>query len=183
MNEMLNPAGPDGDQFMSEFMRNQRRIYYSIVSLIQSATDVEDVYQAVCMTLWRCRDDFDPDKGSFGAWAVQIARNEIRNFHRKHRRQRTRVLVSSELVDKLIEVEAENAEFIDEQAEALRQCLNRLDNEHRELIEKFYERNISIEELANTFKIARRTLYRRIDHIREALFKCVKRWVEGAALE
>lgn len=182
MSDKNNQPDSGDERFMIEFTRNQRRIYYTIVSVIHLHADAEDVFQNVSVKLWRARASFDPELGSFAAWAGAITHNEIRSFFRKHQRDRSRVVPDADLVNQILSVEAEHADFIDERVKTLRHCLSRLDDKNRALIEQFYDRRKTIDELADLFKLARRTLYRRVDQIRDALYTCLKRRGEVAAI-
>lgn len=180
---MANRSDSGDERFMIEFTRNQRRIYYTIVSVIHSHADAEDVFQNVSVKLWRSRESFNPELGSFAAWAGAITHNEIRSFYRKHQRDRARVVPDDELVNQMLAVEAKHADFIEDRVKALRHCLSRLDDKNRALIEQFYDRRKNIDELAELFSLARRTLYRRVDQIRDALYTCLKRRGEEAPVK
>lgn len=175
-----NPIGGD-DWFVAELTRHQRSIYVLILSAVHSRSDADDVYQSVCMTLWRRRVDYDPAQGTFKAWARGIARNLIRNYVRVENRRQKRIMFSEELTEQLLDIEAENTTLLEDRAEALRHCLGRLGAEQRKLIEHYYERRNTVAELAKLFNMGSRTIYRQVDLIRIALLKCVMRqWREGA---
>lgn len=168
------------DWFVQEFLRHQARIYGVIMSVIYSRDDAEDIFQSVSMTLWRKQADFDPQQGSFAGWAVGIARNHIRNYLREQKRKPGHVVFTEKLVDQLLETESVSAKLIgDERSSALQNCLSKLQEKQRKLLELFYGRRQSTTELAEAIGIARKTLYRRIDRIRAALQECVSRRLEG----
>ena len=175
-----NPIGGD-DWFVAELTRNQRSIYVLILAAVHARSDADDIYQSVCMTLWRRRADYDPASGTFKAWAKGIARNQIRNYVRTELRRQRRIMFSEELTEKLLDLEDGHASSYDGRAEALRQCLDRLQNEQRRLIERYYGRRNTVDELAKLFNMGSRSLYRRVDMIRIALLNCVMRqWRSGA---
>lgn len=167
------------DWFVNEFLTHQRRVYGVILSVVQSRDDAEDLFQTVCLTLWKRRADFDPQRGTFMAWAVGISRNQIRNYLRDERRRRERVVFSEALVEEMAELEAVHAEALDELGPALRACLGALRDQQRKLIQQFYERQKPVSDIAKSHGLGERTLYRRIDQIRELLLGCVHRRLRG----
>lgn len=176
-----NPIGSD-DWFVAELTRHQRSIYVLILSTVQARSDADDIYQSVCMTLWRRRGDFDPTLGSFRAWAKGIARNLIRNYVRVEGRRQRRVVFSEQLVEQLLETEAGHAGALDDRAEALRHCLQQLGEKQRRLIEHYYERRNTVDELAKLFNMGARTVFRQVDAIRLALLNCVTRRTRGGTV-
>ncbi|MEL7109184.1 MAG: sigma-70 family RNA polymerase sigma factor [Pseudomonadota bacterium] len=54
--------------------------------LCGDAARADDIVQNACLKAWDARDSFCPDKGSFKAWMMTIARNEFLQEIRKHKR-------------------------------------------------------------------------------------------------
>lgn len=177
-----NPIGGD-DWFVAELTRNQRSIYVLILAAVHARSDADDIYQSVCMTLWRRRADYDPASGTFKAWAKGIARNQIRSYVRTELRRQRRIMLSEELTNQLLDIEDAHASSYDERAEALQKCLARLQSEQRRLIEQYYQRRNTVAELSKLFNMGSRSLYRRVDQIRVALLNCVMRQWGGGVIE
>jgi RNA polymerase sigma-70 factor (ECF subfamily) len=51
-------------------------------------SEAEEIAQEVFMRLWRRSAQYDPQRGSFVAWFMMLARNHIRDAYRKEINQR-----------------------------------------------------------------------------------------------
>ena len=72
----------DRDDFAEQLVRNQRRVFAYIVTLLSNRDDAEDVFQSTCLILWRKWEEFDPGRDFF-TWSCGIAHNEARNLLRR----------------------------------------------------------------------------------------------------
>ena len=72
--------------FVEHFSEARRTVYAFIFVLVGNAADADDIFQEVCVVLWRRYDQFRPGT-NFLAWAKQIARNLVMD-HRKRRFRR-----------------------------------------------------------------------------------------------
>jgi RNA polymerase sigma-70 factor (ECF subfamily) len=71
----------------------------------------EEIVQDVFLTVWRRADTFDPERGTFRSWALQIAHNRIVNeLRRRSRRPRTAPSDDSFELDALPDGEPDPAE-------------------------------------------------------------------------
>ena len=73
--------------------------------------------------------------------------------------------------------------MLDDRAEALRNCLDRLKSKQRNLIIRYYQRRNTVAELAKLLNMATRTIYRQVDLIRLALLDCVMRQGRSGSVE
>ena len=89
------------EQFARAFVQYQDRVYGYIATMLPNRHDAEDVFQQTSLILWQKWEQFDPER-DFLSWACGIARNEVRNFLRRH--GRARVVLSERLMDELAEV-------------------------------------------------------------------------------
>jgi RNA polymerase sigma-70 factor (ECF subfamily) len=78
-------------------------LVFSIAARIVDASAAEEVVQDVFVTVWRKAEAFDPERGSFKSWILQIARHRALNELRKRHVRR------AEGEDKLAEVADERA--------------------------------------------------------------------------
>lgn len=154
-------------------MRDQNRIFRFIMSLTMNADEAEELLQQVSMTLWERWDDFDPERGVFFYWAVGIARNHMCNHVRQCMSRGKYVLFDTDLLEELANTQTENADFYEEQYQALSKCLEKLSPRRRSLVENFYGRTVSIADVASTHGLSRSALYRHLESIRKTLFNCI----------
>lgn len=64
----------------------QDRVYRMIAALVRDEHEREDVAQRVFLTAFRKLAQFNPDKGSLGAWLTTIARHQALNWLRARHR-------------------------------------------------------------------------------------------------
>jgi RNA polymerase sigma-70 factor (ECF subfamily) len=163
-----------GQAFLGLFLKAQGRIFAYILTLLPHRDDAEDVMQEASAFMWDKFDERNPPE-DFVAWGCRIAYFRIKEYRRKHRRQR--VTFSDEILEQLsgIMVEEPTALRLDERFEALAHCLGKLDRRDRELL---VER---LEEGATTLSTAERAgrsvdaVYKAMAKVRRALYECVER--------
>ena len=79
---MTDPRQSDGYDFGRLFVRDEARIYGYIRSLVVHRADAEDLLQETASVLWQKFHEFQPGS-NFLAWAMSIARFQVRHFRRK----------------------------------------------------------------------------------------------------
>lgn len=99
----------------------------------------EELVQAVLLRLWRQAHRYDPERGSVRTWVFTIARSTAVDLHRRRPRP-TEPL--PELTDRADELDRLL------RAEAVRAALDRLSDEHREVLELAYTRGLRQREIA-----------------------------------
>ena len=116
-----------------------------VLSLIHDRTAARDVLQEVNLTLWRKADGFAPGTNFF-AWACRVSQFHVMN----HRRSmaRNRLVFDDELCLQLAELQVEHAQANDRRAETLKDCLEKLPAEQRELVARRYAQDGSVQTLA-----------------------------------
>jgi RNA polymerase sigma-70 factor (ECF subfamily) len=153
MNEarpMRDPQETSGNgrqlqEFVRELTASQGRMRAFIVALMPGSPDVGDVLQETNLVLWNSRARFKPGT-NFVAWAFTIARLEVLHHRRRTQRQ-GRVLISVALQQKLADETplASNHEIY---LNALEECISKLSETQRDLIENRYEPGRSLEDHA-----------------------------------
>ncbi|MGH2615716.1 MAG: sigma-70 family RNA polymerase sigma factor [Thermomicrobiales bacterium] len=64
------------------------RLVYALAARSLGALEAQEIVQEVFLQLWRSASQFDPARGSFGAWFTAIARHRVLGGLRAQRRQR-----------------------------------------------------------------------------------------------
>jgi RNA polymerase sigma-70 factor, ECF subfamily len=151
--------------------RHQGALYGYIYSVVRNWADTDDLYQSVCLILWRRFDVYRPGT-SFFAWARQTARNQIGDFIRRKRAPR---YVTEELLDILTEIAAEPYDADTEAyLAALQRCRQKLDTTDKELLRLRYVEELNSTQIADRLHRLRPSISRSLNRIRRLLFKCME---------
>ncbi len=143
---MASRKSIDEAEFVNLLTRHQAAIYAYIVSLHPDRVAAQDIAQESSLVMWRKIGDFQ--KGTnFKAWAMRIAYWQTMAYLKKRKRS-AMTCFSDELLDLL----AEEAEFVldehDERRSALKRCLTRLPEGDTSLIQAHYQQGQPIRDLA-----------------------------------
>jgi RNA polymerase sigma-70 factor (ECF subfamily) len=168
------------DRFIERFLRSQDRIYAYIVTLLPNRADAEDVFQQTSLILWKKWQEFDPAR-DFVAWACGIAHYEVRNFLRKQP-DKARVYLSEDLLEEVGRLRSEQQDMLEARRSALRRCLDRLGQAHRELLERCYAGKDPIKVIAAARGQTPNVLYMTLKRLRRSLFLCINRTLAGEGL-
>ena len=140
----------------------------------------EDVLQEAYMHIWRAAVDYRASLSPPMAWMGLIVRSRALDFLR--RRASERLHLTQELDDYLndtLEGDAPNpmnTALASEQAWALQQCMNQLDNKQREVVSLAYLRDLSHSDLAVQLKLPLGTVKTWIRRGLEQLRGCMARF-------
>lgn len=167
--------GKSLQEYVSLITQHQWDLRRFILSLMPGSPDVDDVLQETNIVLWEKRKRFTPGS-NFLAWSTTIARFQVMRFRGMARRFQT-MPFSDEFVRDLADV------MVAEESErhlmtALEDCLGKLGERQRTLLEIRYTPGRSVKDYAaergTTAEVLRVTLHR----IRQALRRCVENTLE-----
>mgnify|MGYP002625967399 CR=1 FL=1 len=164
-------AEPDQQQFADLFAANYQRIYGFVYALVLDVHEADDVFQQVSLVLWEKFDQFEPGT-DFVAWANQIARYKVLDLRKKQ--SRDRLVFSEELQRELAQAAASLADD-DRRAAALKQCIEKLRDEDRQLISRAYGNDEPARAIANDLNRPLTSLHNSLRRIRTALLACIER--------
>ncbi len=171
----LKPGDPLTEtEFVAHLTSAQMSIYAAILVLLPDRALASDLLQKTNVTLWQKREEFVPGSNFF-AWARRIARYHVLNERRKFGRER--VMFDDALFKELVERQAsrdEEATELQPQVSALRKCLEQLKPEQREMIQKRYTPNGSVEELAQQTGKSEAAISQLLYRLREILRNCIE---------
>lgn len=154
--------------------KHQEELFRYIFALLPHEEDARDVLQETSVALYRKFAEYDPSK-PFLAWAYCFAYLEI--LKQRQRNQRGARLLKRELVDRLAREREQHEPVLHARLLALEQCLKDLPDADQELIRQRYQEKTRANELMHQFESSRRTLFRKLERIRRALFDCITRRV------
>jgi len=149
-----------------------RELFGFIFAMLQNRADAEDVYQQCAVVMWKKFSSFTPGS-NFIAWAIRIARYEIKDFIKSHRRRQ--VFFNDEILDAIaVTYQAEPSEVHKQRLEALAQCLDKLREQDRRLLKQCYMVNRDYRKIAESEGKSIAAIYKAISRIRKTLFRCIQ---------
>ncbi len=157
--------------FVELFVKNQRRIYGYILTLVPDCNEADDLFQQTSLVLWEKAEEFRPG-GNFSRWGCGVAQNIIRNWWVKKRRDRHRF--SDEMMDRIAAVRSEKSEWLDGALEALGACMEELKPSERELLDLCYAGQQSIRQVSERLGRTEGAVYQHLHRIRAKLLDCIE---------
>jgi RNA polymerase sigma-70 factor (ECF subfamily) len=153
------------------FARHHVRVYRFVLRLVGNPTTAEDLISEVFLDVWRQADRFE-GRSAVSTWMLAIARFKALSALRKKPDE---------------ELDEETAETIEDTADTpevalekkdkstvLRQCLEKLSPEHKEIIDLVYYHEKSVEEVAEIVGIPENTVKTRMFYARKKLAELLK---------
>jgi RNA polymerase sigma-70 factor (ECF subfamily) len=153
---------------------HQDELFRYVFALLPHEEDARDVVQETSVALCRKFADYDPDK-PFLPWAFSFAHLEV--LKQRERNRRGSRHLNRDLIETLARERERHGPVLQARLLALEQCLDALPPADRELVRQRYQRKAGTDELVRQAGTSRRTLFRKLDLIRRALFECISRRV------
>lgn len=161
------------DAFARLFAKHDRWLYAYLVTLLANPAHAEEVFQEVCVVLWRSYDQFELGT-DFVKWASVIAHNQVRRFRRESKR--IGFQLSDAACDLLAADAARGADLFDFRRDALRQCMGKLPTSDRQLVQQCYsDASGSFKTIAENLGRPVNTVYKALNRIRRNLHQCIDR--------
>ncbi len=161
-------------RFEEELKQTQVPILGYLVRLCGNLADARDLLQATNLTAWEKRENFEFGS-SLAAWMRAIALNHYRNESRKWKSRSTVPLLDSDL-EQMVETRHHERELEDARRRKLLQaCLDQLPDRQREVVEQFYLKGESLEEIGQVSKRKSNAVGQLLHRARQNLIDCVKR--------
>jgi RNA polymerase sigma-70 factor (ECF subfamily) len=169
--------GGDREAFRLMVLETQRELRMFIAAKAASLEQVEEVLQGTYVAAFEHLAQYRPTL-TFRAWLGAIARNQLVDRWRETRRfahlnrSAMEEMLAGELVDQL---EAEDlTDNSREQAARLAQCLERLPDNARAMIERRYQQGLPLPELARRFRRSTEAIGSALYRIRQGLRRCME---------
>jgi RNA polymerase sigma-70 factor (ECF subfamily) len=153
------------------FARHHVRIYRFVLRLVRNESTAEDLISDVFLDVWRQAGKFE-GRAAVSTWLMSIARFKALSALRR----RTEDELDDETAD-AIEDEADDPEVAlakKDKGAALRQCLSKLSDEHREIVDLVYYHEKSVAEVAGIVGIPEATVKTRMFYARKKLSELLK---------
>lgn len=159
------------DLFSELVARHQSELYAYIFAVVRNWQDTDDLFQSVCLVLWRKFELFQPGT-SFFSWARQTAKFEVRNFLR---RNRAPGCVNEKVLDALAESAGDDRnDDAESYLAALRGCKQKLAEADKELLSLHYVDDLGSREIAERLSRTQPSVCNSLKRIRRWLLECVR---------
>lgn len=162
---------PDADLRFTRLWIDAQHTLTGFVTLhVHDYASVDDIVQDVASQATENFDQYDPAR-PFGAWLIGIARMRIAESYRK--KGRSPIVFSNDIMESITQA------FIDAQPEstdrldALRDCMGKLSDRHRRVIDLRYTRQKSSEQIAEQVGGSSEAIDSMLYRIRLALRQCI----------
>lgn len=168
------------DEFLKLFLGNYASLYSYIIARGIPPDSAKDVLQDVAVVLWEKFETYQLGT-NFRAWTFAVTRIEIMHFLDRQKRDARVLSLDEETLDSLEAIETSGHEGIaDYQEHLLVQCLNRLGEEARRVMQIRYGDGLSFKEMAKRLKKSSTALRIQICRIRKWLQDCVAESLQEA---
>lgn len=150
--------------------RHHRALLNYILSLHPDPVEADDIIQETSINIFRHFGDYESDR-PFLPWAFRFAYFEVKRHRRA--KARDRLVLSDELVELMAIERADAHDELEEKCRRLQGCVARLPASDRDLLAWRYEAGQTIREMAEGMKMPVKRLYKRLEHLRLILHRCM----------
>lgn len=164
-------AGQRREAFARLFAKHDRWLFSYLVVLLGSPADAEEVFQEVCVVLWREHEKFQLGT-NFVKWVSVIANNQVHQF--RYKTKRKNFPLDEGLISDVADSAIGRADIFELRRDALRSCLGRLSNDDRQIVQHCYDHETkSFKAAAERLGRPVNTVYKALNRIRRMLHKCI----------
>lgn len=173
--DIRQAAGGDRDAFGRLVDATRTTVCSIALSVVRDVASSEDVAQDVYLHVWQALPSLRND-ASFMPWLRQLTRNRANAFLRKDRPERRKPL-DDDLVAVLADPSAPaDASLIAiEQRAAIREALDDLQNDAREVLILFYREERSVRQVAHLLELSESAVKKRLERARQGLKGAVEK--------
>jgi RNA polymerase sigma-70 factor (ECF subfamily) len=181
--EMLLKHVAEGDKAAMHIMfaRHRKRVSRFIQGIVRNPAIVDDIVSQVFLDVWRSASRFE-NRSRVSTWLLSIARFKAAVSLRERRHE---TIDSCDMLG--IADDADTPEAALDRKEAsgmLKACIARLSPAHREIIDLFYYREMSVSEMSEIVGIPHATVKSRIFYARKKLARIlVSAGFDAAAIQ
>ena len=136
-------------QALAELYDRYGRIAYSLIlRIVRDAGTAEDLVQETFLRVWNRVHGFDAEKGAIGPWLLAIARNRAIDYLRSSSGKERNALEFEETDHPALFTNMERDLLISDAARRVKTALQKLPENHRQVIELAYFEGLSQTEMA-----------------------------------
>lgn len=172
---MSAPGLSRNTDFLRLFTVTEPALRAFVRSLVPTLEDTHDVMQEVAIVLWEKFGEY-PTTEDFRRWAFGVAKWKVISWRRD--KMRDRHLFGLETTELIARDAEEATDLLEARREALRVCLQKLRPDQRDLVQRAYESESRIDQLAASLGMTAMALYKKLHRIRLLLVECTRRLTE-----
>ena len=160
----------------------QSRLYGYILTLLPNREAARDVLQETNLQLWEKAAEFIPASeqaaaDEFGRWACRIAHFKVLSHFRD--RGRDRHLFDDAMLATLAPQAEQASATMQGRLDALAVCLDKLPQDHRQLIRQRYTHQMPVTQMATESGKTALAMRQMLFRVRHALMRCIERRLTG----
>lgn len=163
--------------FARLLVQHDRAVLRYIMSFMPRHDDAEEVLQRVATVLWQKFDEYDPSR-EFLPWALRVAYFEVLNFRKEA--ARNRLVFGEAVIQSLAATREAEGPALEAQQRALQECLGKLNSDSATLLRRRYCDAQTVAALATEWGKSVKSLYRRLDRLRDMIAECVEERIVSA---
>ena len=165
------------DAFRAFYAGYQRRLFGYFVKIIQDERRAEELVNDVLFVVWKDARKYDATRAGPSTWVFAIAHHKAIDELRRHKPKVVEEDTVAQLADPSpgVEEDLEKADL----SRMLKQALEHLSTEHREVVELTYDQEFSIAQIAEVLGIPEGTVKTRMFHARKRLKTLMQALKEG----
>ena len=167
-----------GAEFMRHLTGCQSQLYAYICSLTGNSIAAQNVLQEANLVLWDKAADYDPSR-PFLPWAYTFAYMQVLAWRKKRRRDR--LVFDEDLMSRISDSFSRREGASDRRLDALDNCMEGLEPEHRTLVDRRYVRGDSVNNIARDLRKGPNVVSAALYRIRKALMDCIQGKVASEA--
>ena len=164
-------AGGDRLAMQVLYARHHVRVYRFILRLTRNEATAEDMISEVFLEIWRSAGKFE-GRSQVSTWMLSIARFKTLSALRKRSEEELDEGMAEQIEDHADDPETSLAKK--DKGALLRECMNALSAEHREVIDLVYYHEKSVDEVASIVGIPAATVKTRMFYARKKLSELLK---------
>lgn len=158
------------EEFVFLLARHERMLRAYVHALVPHVQDADDILQEAKVRMWRSYAQFESGT-NFAAWSRKVAFHQVLSYRK--RRKRDRLDFSDEFLKSVASEQETSAEHLERRERALHGCIEKLPDDHREVLQLRYQEGFSLEAMAGKLQRTVTALYRQLSRVRHALHECV----------
>jgi RNA polymerase sigma-70 factor (ECF subfamily) len=173
--ELLARVGREDQAAYRELYKAfSRKVFAYVLNMVNDHGRAEEILVDTMYEVWRNPTRFRGDS-QFGTWLIGIARNKALMVYRSRRPDETH-----DDLDDIAETAAADtpdgfAQLAQKQrSEGVRQCMDKLSDEHRECMHLVFFEGMSLAEVAVVQRCPENTVKTRLFHARQKIKNCLK---------